>query len=268
MDKLSLEEIQQVEADLLAEFADFCEANGLRYYLYAGTLLGAVRHKGFIPWDDDTDVMMPRPDYDRLMLMARAAGAHGHLMKPGDDGYHFHFAKWVDTRTCFVEPGVNNPDGYGVFIDIFPLDAVTPEDGAAQKQAVDKVTKDLYYAYRLDPQQLCGMKGFAKSVVGMALRGRRSEAELYSKLHDCCVKHDFDSTGYVAVLCSYPFDKEVFPLDDLESTETRVFCDRAYRVVNHPENRLEALYGADWSTPIKREVPEHGRAYWRDGLDE
>lgn len=59
---------------MFAEFADFCEANGLRYYLYAGTLLGAVRHRGFIPWDDDTAVMMPSPDYDRLMLTTRAAG--------------------------------------------------------------------------------------------------------------------------------------------------------------------------------------------------
>ena len=267
MDSLDLEEIQQVEVGLLAEFADFCEANGLKYYLYAGTLLGAVRHKGFIPWDDDTDVMMPRPDYDRLMHMACATGARGHLMKPGDDGYHFHFAKWVDTRTRFVEPGVNNPDGYGVFIDIFPLDAVTPEGGAVQKQAVDKVTKNLYYAYRVDLHQFGGVKGIAKRVVGAISRLGRSEAELYSRLHDCCVKHDFESTGYVAVLCSYPFDKEMFPLDDLESSETRMFCGRAYRVVKNPETRLEALYGADWRTPVKREVPEHGRAYWREGFD-
>lgn len=257
--------MQQVEAELLAEFADFCEANGLRYYLYAGTLLGAVRHKGFIPWDDDTDVMMPRPDYDRLMAMSRAAGARGRLMQPGDDGYHFHFAKWVDSRTRFVEPGVNNPDGYGIFIDIFPLDAVTPESGAAQKQEVDKATRNLYYAYRTDPRQLSGVKGIAKRVVRAIARRGRNEAQLFSELRERCVMHDFESTGYVAVLCSYPFEKEVFPLGELDSGKTEVFCGRAYRVVKNPEQRLRSLYGDNWRMPIKREVAQHGVAYWRDG---
>lgn len=263
MDSLSLEELQQVEADLLAEFADFCEANGLRYYLYAGTLLGAVRHKGFIPWDDDTDVMMPRPDYDRLMAITRAAGAHGCLMQPGDDGYYFHFAKWVDSRTRFVEPGVNNPDGYGIFIDIFPLDAVTLEGGVAQKQEVDKVTRGLYYAYRADPCQFKGAKGIAKRIVGAIARRGRSEAELFAKLRECSVKHEFGATGYVAVLCANSFDKEVLPLGELDSDKTEVFCGRAYRVVKNPEQELRSLYGDTWRTPIKREAAQHGAAYWR-----
>ena len=67
--ELTPDEVKNRLYQILSDFADFCDANGLRYYLCYGTLLGAVRHHGFIPWDDDIDVMMPRPDFDRLAKM-------------------------------------------------------------------------------------------------------------------------------------------------------------------------------------------------------
>src|SRR5262249_11940290 len=66
LDDVQLRALQLVELDILREFVRLCEAHGLRYYLAYGTLLGAVRHRGFIPWDDDVDVTMPRDDYDRF----------------------------------------------------------------------------------------------------------------------------------------------------------------------------------------------------------
>ena len=69
MEKLSLEELKKVELDILIWFADICEQEKLNYTLSYGTLLGAVRHKGFIPWDDDNDVGMPRADFDKFMLL-------------------------------------------------------------------------------------------------------------------------------------------------------------------------------------------------------
>ena len=68
---ISIEEIKKIETDILDEVVAFCNQNGLRYFLAYGTLLGAVRHKGFIPWDDDIDIHMPRPDYERFLKLKR-----------------------------------------------------------------------------------------------------------------------------------------------------------------------------------------------------
>ena len=67
MQKLSDEEVKNIQIELLDEFVSVCNELGMYYTLGGGTLLGAIRHKGFIPWDDDIDVLMPRPDYDRLL---------------------------------------------------------------------------------------------------------------------------------------------------------------------------------------------------------
>ena len=69
MKELHLEAIQRIGFELLVEFKQFCEKNGLRYYICFGTLIGAVRHQGFIPWDDDIDVIMPRPDFERFQQL-------------------------------------------------------------------------------------------------------------------------------------------------------------------------------------------------------
>ena len=66
-EQLSIEKTQEISAEILKVIADLCEELNLRYFLIYGTLIGAIRHKGFIPWDDDLDIMMPRPDYDKLL---------------------------------------------------------------------------------------------------------------------------------------------------------------------------------------------------------
>ena len=69
MKELTIEEHKKLALDILIDVADFCEKNGIRYFLAYGTLIGAIRHKGYIPWDDDIDIMIPRPDYDKFLKL-------------------------------------------------------------------------------------------------------------------------------------------------------------------------------------------------------
>ena len=79
MEEIEFHELRKLELDILIDFAEYCDKHALRYYLYAGTLLGAVRHKGFIPWDDDVDVIMARPDYERLFLLIQKVAVGPYL---------------------------------------------------------------------------------------------------------------------------------------------------------------------------------------------
>lgn len=115
-------ELQRKELNILREFNSFCNKNNLNYSMIGGTLIGAVRHKGFIPWDDDIDVGMPRPDYERLIRIADKFPAGFKISTHGrDKGYIYPYAKCYDENTLFTESFVK-PFTRGVWIDIFPLD--------------------------------------------------------------------------------------------------------------------------------------------------
>lgn len=127
MKKLSVDEIKQVELQLLLDFDHLCKKNNLYYTLCGGTLLGAIRHKGFIPWDDDIDVLMPRPDFDRLInndhIDYSCIPDYAKVVHWKDGSMNYPFMKLVDTRTRMdakyfnAEMNINN-----IWIDIFPID--------------------------------------------------------------------------------------------------------------------------------------------------
>lgn len=120
MQKISEAERKDIQIEILKEFKRFCEFNHLNYSLGGGTLLGAIRHQGYIPWDDDIDVMLPRADYRFLLKHFK----HSHLKiqhKDEDKTYPFPFAKLFDTRTQLTEDSSTLLSGVG--IDVFPIDA-------------------------------------------------------------------------------------------------------------------------------------------------
>lgn len=120
-----LRQLQLCELEILDEFVRICEKHGLQYYLVGGTLLGAVRHQGFIPWDDDIDMAMPREDYDKFAVIAHEDLAPQYFYQcPETDPYYFlTYAKIRKNGTEVYEERFKDAKFHkGVFIDIFPLD--------------------------------------------------------------------------------------------------------------------------------------------------
>ena len=121
-----LRKAQIIEAELLQTFAAICEKEGLQYYLLGGTLIGAMRHHGFIPWDDDIDVGMPREDYNRFIEIAPKYLQDGKkvLHYKIDASTPFYFIKLLDSNVCFVIQDVHSTRELNCWIDIFPIDGV------------------------------------------------------------------------------------------------------------------------------------------------
>jgi len=130
-----------------------CREHNIRYYCWAGTMLGAVRHKGFIPWDDDIDICMPRPDYDRFVFHAREwlPEPYETLSIETNATYPGSFGKIVDSSTTLIERGHSDYVA-GIYIDVFPIDGA-PASQLARRLAVARyklLDKLLYFLHR-DP---------------------------------------------------------------------------------------------------------------------
>lgn len=120
-----INQIKEIEIEIFKSFILVCEQLKLKYYILDGTLLGAVRHKGFIPWDDDIDVGMPRKDYEVFIKEGQALLPKEYFIQTfySDPQYLANYAKIRNSNTTFIETSVRNRNiNHGVFIDIFPLD--------------------------------------------------------------------------------------------------------------------------------------------------
>ena len=130
--------VQKTELAILEAVDRFCRENNIDYSLSYGTLIGAVRHKGFIPWDDDIDLMMKRDDYDRFIQLWTKDPPEGFFLQTEvtDPKYMNNFLKIRKTNTTFIQNEKEKNCGYhtGIFIDIFPVDRVAPEGFARKMQ--------------------------------------------------------------------------------------------------------------------------------------
>ena len=140
--------IKEIELEIFKFFLDIANKLDIKYYIIGGTLLGAVRHKGFIPWDDDIDVGLPRKDYEKFIAEAQKYLPEYYFLQTyeTDPEYPLNFAKIRDSRTTYLETALNNKKiNHGVFFDVFPLDFY-PENEKDQDKFDKKVS---IYAKRI-----------------------------------------------------------------------------------------------------------------------
>ena len=122
--RISAQDVKDIEINILDYIDSICKKHHIEYFLGYGTLLGAIRHKGFIPWDDDFDVFMTRPEYEKFVEYCKHE-TYNLLHSSIDSTYYYEIAKVVDVRTKVIGHEVDDIPNEGVWVDIFPLDAVS-----------------------------------------------------------------------------------------------------------------------------------------------
>ena len=138
-EQLSMTEIKEISIHILDVIDAFCKENGIKYVLAGGTLLGAIRHNGFIPWDDDIDITLPRADYERLIATFNDCNDDVRIVDyRNTQNYCWPFAKAISTSTTLIENGIKKCP-LGVYVDLFPLDDICGDKSVAIK-AVKKVS--------------------------------------------------------------------------------------------------------------------------------
>jgi lipopolysaccharide cholinephosphotransferase len=237
-----LKELQAIEFDLLVKFDEVCRKHKLTYFLIAGTLLGAVRHKGFIPWDDDVDVIMPRADYEKFNLLSSEFNAPYFLQTPETDkGYLYSITKIKNSETSGVNPlragfGFN----FGLWIDVFPLDKCVLEDREAIWKEIDMLNS-FNSAYMKIPQKEINKKGID------LLRNHTdlSPQQALNRITELAKKHINDDTEYVSEYTTtvYNWKKLVWKAVDFSETIQMPFCTRSFPVPVGFDNVLRVLYG-------------------------
>lgn len=264
MQELSLAELQQVCLGILEDVHAFCAANHIRYSIAYGTLIGAVRHKGFIPWDDDVDIVMPRPDFERFCREYHSDKLQ--LIYYGNDPTALAaFARVVDcTQTDYQTERPWTAQRSGVWIDIFPLDGVLDQEEYRRRYA--RLKRISWYVYKFRRQNhhilpsdslWSKTKTILARIIGL---GGRVPAALLRHIVTLMTKYDYDSCAEYGQMSCLDDGPILFSKEDFKETVPLDFEDAHFFAMNGYDKVLRQLYGDYMQLP-----PEDKRApkqYW------
>jgi lipopolysaccharide cholinephosphotransferase len=262
MEELSMQDVQQASLEVLKKVADICEKEKIRYALAYGTLLGAIRHKGFIPWDDDIDIIVPRPDYERLLdyFAKNDTSPFVAMNMQTTKEYPYLITRIADTRYR-LEVQNENDYGLGTFIDVYVLDGVgnTYEEGCKYIAKTCKYPRLIFLATR-KYYHFGTTKGFWKRMIKFPafcfakLMGKKFFIKRLMKIVDT---NSYEKCKFVgcAIWNERPF-WGVFDKKFVEDTVLTPFEDGMFRVPKDYDEVLRLWYGDYMKLP-----PEKDRIY-------
>lgn len=257
-----MKEVWAVQLDLLQELLRVCEKYGMKIFFDGGSLLGAIRHKGYIPWDDDIDLSMFREDFEKLCEIAPIEFAEPYEAQFSDSGekYLYGHGKLRNKRTAAIQKNEMNrnlPYNQGIFIDIFPLDnladGVWPLRIQKAKVAIFRYASYVcaYFSTRyFKSKSIFGF--FIKQPIHFVFRGllENFQSFFHKKMINCCKSHNSVATERVY---SIAFHSRVRPRcrKNLEAIEYQDFEFLKVPIPSGYEDALTSLYGKNWRTPVK-----------------
>ena len=254
----NIQELRKIQLGILDDVHDFCEEHGLRYFLSSGTLIGAVRHKGYIPWDDDIDIYMPRKDYEVFLQTYRDTKDIYRVINPNTDPHYFYtFAKVVDLRTRMVEDEIK---GYeiNVYMDIFPVDYVT--DDMAKRKYVFRWKKLLYKIRRC---KIANSNPLQSRLAYIVYKCWPMTVKQIERIIRRLIVLEKPTNTVCNMTEAGPKLKGCFPAEDIASSVDIEFEGKVYKTMMGYMDYLERTYG-DYMTlpPVEQRVTHHFEAYW------
>ena len=241
-------------------FHKYCEEHQLTYYMIGGTMLGAVRHKGFIPWDDDIDVGMPREDYTSfidLMEGKKDGNYTAETFRSRNLDYCVPFAKVYDTSTTLVEDR-NPPLKRGLFLDVFPLDGVKDTLSWKAGYKVFRVQKNMLSVLTAKRQKTYNAKvNFAIGLVSVIPQKGVLCNWLQRHIDRFCKSEPFSTDGTVANLVGSRKEKELLPGKVFGRPTPYLFEGREYYGVEMADQYLAMLIGDYMQLPPEKDRRGH-----------
>jgi len=263
--ELTTEELKRTELDILRAIRDFCDAKGLKYFLCGGTLLGAVRHKGFIPWDDDIDIGMLRSDYETFINEFPDTGRYRVITYKNNKEYRNPYAKVVDTATVLKEQLVRNTEGMGVFVDVFPFDGLgdTMEGALA---ILNKVHHNDHFGnycqfFFYPPKS---PKKIAKNI--KMVYSRLTRKMYFDAIGRLCMKHSFEDSKFAGATMGQYREREILPKEAFDGVTSIEFEGDTFSAPVGWEAYLKSLYHDYMQLPPEeKRVTHHSfKAYWKE----
>ncbi len=271
MKKMTMEECKRVELDILIDVVKFCDEHSIEYLLAYGTMLGAVRHKGFIPWDDDIDIYMTRTNRNKFLelFVGEAKPEYLEAIGPHDVRSKNTFTKVIDTRTYKAEADYTYPDGeLGVDIDIFTLDGQPDDD-----REFEKWFSKLERLYTLDFFMTLGkFKTLKRKLAAVAIfpikifYPRKKLRLKIDKIHE---QYPYETSKYAGAtdgVCCRRVDRA--PRECFDEYIWADFEGHKFKMAKGYDVIMTKMYGDYMKLPPEEERWVHGSAsYWKDDTE-
>lgn len=250
-----MNELQKIEYQMLQAFIEVCKQLNLNYYLLCGSALGAVKYQGFIPWDDDIDVGMPREDYERFCENAQLFLPEYYFVQTYRTNIDFPciYCKIRDSRTTYIEKSVSNLDiHHGVFIDVFPLDGypIKKRDIYRLEMKKNRYKLQLACVYKMDSKQSFKAKLFFSFERFMGTHKRTQK--IAGKLEKIISKWTIQTSEMICNHGNWQGKLEYSPKEHYGDGKMVIFEGLEVRIPENYDDYLTQKYG-DWRAELPKE---------------